>query len=65
MMRTHTCGELRENDEGKIVVLSGWIKRIREYSKIVFIDLWDRYGMTQVVIDKTLIEDKKRICCPG
>ena len=59
MMRTHTCGELRENDEGKIVVLSGWIKRIREYSKIVFIDLWDRYGMTQVVIDKTLIGDKK------
>ncbi|MCM1408661.1 MAG: aspartate--tRNA ligase [Treponema brennaborense] len=51
MKRTHTCGALRKADEGKTVILNGWIHRIREHGGITFINLRDRYGVTQVVID--------------
>jgi aspartyl-tRNA synthetase len=49
--RTHTCGELREGDIGTAVRLSGWCHRIRDHGGVLFIDLRDHYGMTQVVID--------------
>ena len=49
--RTHTCGELRGCDDGKTVVLNGWVHRIREHGGISFINLRDRYGITQVVVD--------------
>ena len=52
MYRDHTCGELRKSDEGKRVVLSGWVSKRRNLGSIVFIDLRDRYGITQVTFDE-------------
>jgi aspartyl-tRNA synthetase len=49
--RTHTCGALRESDIGKEVRLSGWCHRIRDHGGLLFIDLRDHYGVTQVVAD--------------
>ncbi len=49
--RTHTCGALRESDIGKQVRLSGWCHRIRDHGGVLFIDLRDHYGLTQVVAD--------------
>jgi aspartyl-tRNA synthetase len=49
--RSHTCGALREDDIGKIVRLSGWCHRIRDHGGVLFIDLRDHYGLTQVVAD--------------
>ncbi len=48
--RTHTCGELRKDDVGKTVRLSGWVFRKRDHGGIIFIDLRDHYGLTQVVV---------------
>jgi aspartyl-tRNA synthetase len=49
--RSHTCGALRESDIGSQARLSGWCHRIRDHGGVLFIDLRDHYGMTQVVID--------------
>ena len=49
--RSHTCGALRESDIGKDVRLSGWCHRIRDHGGVLFIDLRDHYGLTQVVAD--------------
>jgi len=49
MLRTHTCGELKANDIGREVTLCGWVATRRDHGKIVFIDIRDRYGLTQVV----------------
>jgi aspartyl-tRNA synthetase len=51
MKRTATCGQLRRADVGKNVTLNGWVHRHRDFGTIKFIDLRDRYGLTQVVID--------------
>lgn len=51
MKRTVTCGDLRKADDKKTVILNGWIHRIREHGGISFINLRDRYGITQVVVD--------------
>ena len=47
MLRTHTCGELNINDLGKEVVLSGWVQKSRDLGGMTFIDVRDRYGITQ------------------
>ncbi len=50
--RSHKCNELRKNDVGKEVLLSGWINKKRDHGNLLFIDLRDNYGITQCIIDK-------------
>lgn len=53
--RTHNCGELRVSDVGKTVTLCGWIQKLRD-AKVFFIDLRDRFGVTQVVVEPTSVD---------
>jgi len=55
--RTHNCGELRESNIGGQVVLSGWIAKNRDFGGLTFIDLRDRYGVTQIAFNETVHKD--------
>ena len=50
--RTHNCNELRKENVGNDVILSGWINKKRDHGNLLFIDLRDNYGITQCIIDK-------------
>ena len=61
MQRSVTCGELRAKDEGKEVVLNGWVHRNRDHGALHFINLRDRYGITQVVVDDDASESLEKM----
>jgi aspartyl-tRNA synthetase len=54
LQRTHTCGQLRVQDAGEQVILMGWVNRRRDHGNLIFLDLRDRTGITQIVLDKDL-----------
>lgn len=66
MLRSHTCGELNIEDVNKEVTLAGWVLRIRDKGGLIWIDLRDRYGITQLLLeedrtDNSLIEDARKL----
>ncbi|MAH48597.1 aspartate--tRNA ligase [Candidatus Pacearchaeota archaeon] len=66
MQRTHTCGELTKKQAGKKVKLCGWVDTIRDYGKLSFIDIRDRYGKIQIVIkEKHELKPEYVVCISG
>ncbi|MFI3319954.1 MAG: aspartate--tRNA ligase [Rikenellaceae bacterium] len=61
MYRTHTCGELRAANVDQVVTLSGWVQKVRNLGAMTFIDLRDRYGITQIVVEEHSDEATKAI----
>jgi aspartyl-tRNA synthetase len=57
MFRSHTCGELRLHNVGKEVTLAGWIQTVRKFGAITFVDLRDRYGITQLLFGEELNQE--------
>jgi aspartyl-tRNA synthetase len=52
MLRTHTCGELRISEVNKTIILAGWVQRLRDKGSVLWIDLRDRYGITQLIFEE-------------
>ena len=63
LARTHTCGALRSSHVTEQVVLLGWVHRIRDLGSLVFLDVRDRHGLTQVIVegDDAMLERVKRV----
>ncbi len=61
MYRTHTCGELSATNINQIVTLSGWVQKVRNLGAMTFIDLRDRYGITQIVVEEHSDDSTKEI----
>lgn len=66
MYRTHTCGELRHDNIGQEITLSGWVQKTRDKGFMIWVDLRDRYGITQLIFDesrtdKTVMEQAKSL----
>lgn len=60
MYRTKTCGELKINNVGETVNLSGWIQKIRNLGGMIFIDLRDEFGITQIVINDEVLQEQAK-----
>ena len=52
MLRTHNCGELKSSDINKMVTLAGWVQKKRDKGFIIWVDIRDRYGITQLIFDE-------------
>ena len=65
LTRTHTCGALRTADVGADVTLLGWVHRVRDLGGVLFIDVRDRGGITQVVVDDELLAAAPSGCDPS
>ena len=52
LQRTHKCGELRSTNSGETITIMGWVNRRRDHGNLIFLDVRDRTGITQVVLDK-------------
>src|SRR5688572_17519107 len=61
MLKTHNAGEIRKSQVGQTVTLAGWVNRRRDFGPLIFIDLRDRWGMTQVVIDASKSPEAHKI----
>ncbi|MBR4995471.1 MAG: aspartate--tRNA ligase [Alistipes sp.] len=59
MYRSHTCGELRSQHIGQSVTLAGWVQKVRNLGAMTFIDLRDRYGITQIVVEENSAEQTR------
>ena len=59
MYRSHTCGELRIENVNQKVTLSGWVQKVRKFGGMTFVDVRDRYGVTQLVFNE---ETQKDLC---
>ncbi len=60
LQRTHMCGQLRAEQDGQPVVLMGWVNRRRDHGNLIFLDLRDRTGITQIVLDKEVSDEAHR-----